>query len=77
MTFVSDYSTVCFIDSYQPAYVLAADKVLTDLAKRFVQNLPPVREIEETKKDELFSDVMRSNVEHSRVIKRLCSNIIE
>ena len=38
-----DYSTVCFIDSYQPAYIMAADKVLTELAKLYVDQLPPVR----------------------------------
>ncbi|CAF4151584.1 unnamed protein product [Rotaria sordida] len=38
---LEDYSTVCFIDSYQPAYIMAADKVLTDLAKRYLENLPP------------------------------------
>ncbi|CAF4355704.1 unnamed protein product, partial [Adineta steineri] len=30
---LEDYSTVCFLDSYQPAYIMAADKVLTNLAK--------------------------------------------
>jgi hypothetical protein len=39
-----DYSTVCFLDSYQPAYIMAADKVLTDLARRYIETLPPVRE---------------------------------
>ncbi|CAF2104663.1 unnamed protein product [Rotaria magnacalcarata] len=38
---LEDYSTVCFIDSYQPAYIMAADKVLTDLAKRYMETLPP------------------------------------
>ncbi|UJR28259.1 hypothetical protein I4U23_009509 [Adineta vaga] len=38
---LEDYSTVCFIDSYQPAYIMAADKVLTDLAKRYIETLPP------------------------------------
>ena len=41
-TFFLDYSTVCFLDSYQPAYIMAADKVLTDLAKRYVETLPAV-----------------------------------
>ncbi|CAF4334599.1 unnamed protein product, partial [Adineta steineri] len=34
------YSTVCFLDSYQPAYIMAADKVLTELAKRYIETLP-------------------------------------
>ncbi|UJR21224.1 hypothetical protein I4U23_024320 [Adineta vaga] len=38
---LEDYSTVCFIDSYQPAYIMAADKVLTELAKRYIETLPP------------------------------------
>ncbi|CAF1273016.1 unnamed protein product [Adineta ricciae] len=38
---LEDYSTVCFLDSYQPAYIMAADKVLTDLAKRYIEALPP------------------------------------
>lgn len=37
---LEDYSTVCFLDSYQPAYIMAADKVLTELAKRYIEKLP-------------------------------------
>ncbi|CAF1231209.1 unnamed protein product [Adineta steineri] len=37
---LEDYSTVCFLDSYQPAYIMAADKVLTELAKRYIETLP-------------------------------------
>jgi hypothetical protein len=40
-----DYSTVCFLDSYQPAYIMAADKVLTDLAKKYIETLPAVSDI--------------------------------
>lgn len=43
--FLIDYSTVCFLDSYQPAYIMAADKVLTELAKRYVEKLSPVKSI--------------------------------
>jgi import receptor subunit TOM70 len=38
---LEDYSTVCFLDSYQPAYIMAADKVLTDLARHYIATLPP------------------------------------
>jgi len=38
---LEDYSTVCFLDSYQPAYIMAADKVLSELAKRYIETLPP------------------------------------
>ncbi|CAF0875846.1 unnamed protein product [Adineta steineri] len=37
---LEDYSTVCFLDSYQPAYIMAADKVLTNLAKHYIETLP-------------------------------------
>ncbi|CAF2814599.1 unnamed protein product [Rotaria sp. Silwood2] len=38
---LEDYSTVCFLDSYQPAYIMAADKVLTNIARRYIEKLPP------------------------------------
>ncbi|CAF0873187.1 unnamed protein product [Adineta ricciae] len=38
---LEDYSTVCFIDSYQPVYIMAADRVLSELAKRYIETLPP------------------------------------
>ncbi|CAF2232922.1 unnamed protein product [Rotaria magnacalcarata] len=38
---LEDYSTVCFLDSYQQTYIMAADKVLTDLARQYTEKLPP------------------------------------
>ncbi|CAF0733456.1 unnamed protein product [Didymodactylos carnosus] len=38
---LEDYSTVCFLDSYQQVYIMSADKVLTELAKEYIRNLPP------------------------------------
>ncbi|CAF5223278.1 unnamed protein product, partial [Rotaria magnacalcarata] len=34
---LEDYSTVCFLDSYQQTYIMAADKVLTDLARQYTE----------------------------------------
>ncbi|CAF4015102.1 unnamed protein product [Didymodactylos carnosus] len=38
---LEDYSTVCFLDNFQPVYVMSADKILTELAKEYISNLSP------------------------------------
>ncbi len=70
--FIIDYSTVCFIDSYQAAYIMAADKVLTELAKRYIETLPAVRKI-----CSLITMKSFSCKEYGWTIKRFCSYIIK
>ncbi|CAF3361547.1 unnamed protein product [Rotaria sp. Silwood1] len=52
---LEDYSTLCFLDSYQPSYIMAADKVLTNLARQYVEKLP-------TSTAELSNDSVRTSL---------------
>jgi import receptor subunit TOM70 len=74
--FYIDYSTVCFLDSYQPAYIMAADKVLTDLARRYIETLPPVRE-NIFQFPSSFIDYLKSTAELSKDYVRTSLNEFE